>query len=120
MTDPKERGVYLVETTNLHRQTAGLAARAMTVLRVKLIGGLQTPRVQWKLFRKGGDFFAHALLDGGVAQMREHFGDPSGNFLHFRLAHPSRGHRRTSHANSASLHGGQGIKRNSILVDGHA
>src|SRR6266478_2382078 len=71
----------------------------------------------------GGQFrnlLADALLDFGVADVGEDFGDPGGDLLHLRFAHAARGHRRAAEADAATLHGRQGIEGNGILVYGDA
>src|SRR6266851_7079769 len=67
-----------------------------------------------------GNLFADALLDFGVADAGEDFGDPGGDLLHLRFAHAARGHGRAAEADAAALHGGQGIEGNGILVYGDA
>src|SRR6266849_3005261 len=66
------------------------------------------------------NLFADALLDFGVADVGEDFGDPGGDLLHLRFVHAARGHGRAAEADAAALHGGQGIERNGILVYGDA
>src|SRR6266446_4439480 len=67
----------------------------------------------------GGQFrnlLADALLDFGVADVGEDFGDPGGDLLHFRFAHAARSHGGAAEADAATLHGGQGIEGNGIFV----
>jgi len=77
-------------------------------------------RVQGKLRRQIRHFTAHLFLDGAVVQMRQHIRNPCRDFFHFRLAHPARGDRRASHANSAGFHRRQGIERDGIFIYGHS
>ena len=52
--------------------------------------------------------------------MGEDIGNPSADLVHFRLAHPARGHRRAAEANSAGLERRERVERNGVLVDGDA
>src|ERR1700679_4288077 len=98
--------MYLAETTGRpFAVRASLVICALSVQHFSSIGGFEPARVQWKLFCEGSNLFSNSLLDRRVAQVRKHFRDPSGNFFHFRLAHPACGDLRTAHANSAGLHG---------------
>src|ERR1700682_3408812 len=61
---------------------------------------------------------AHALLDDGVADVQENFGDPRADLVHFRLAHPARGYRWAGPIYSAGLHRRERVEGNGVFVYG--
>ena len=99
---------------------ANVLARVLRVERADSFGGFEASCIQREFFRDSGDFAAHALFDGGVAQVSEYFGDPSGDLFHFRLAHAARGDGGAAYADAAGFHRRQGIEGDRVLVDGHA
>src|SRR5437867_9994272 len=92
-------------------------ATRVEILPLPAAVGVAAP-TERKFFGERFDFVAHALGDGFIVEVVEHFGNPAADPAHLGLFHTARGDSGGTDADAARGHRRARLERVDLLVDG--